>query len=94
MPLCHVSFLGFGHEPAQNHPLKRAKPGNNQGGEEIIQQPPRRKQPRAVDGNQDKGHPVSKAIPTTHQFTEEWAFLLQPLPQQQKGLGLGYRKGD
>lgn len=94
MPLCHVSLPGLGHEPAQNNPLKSTEPGNDHGREKIIQQPPRRKQPWTIDGNQDEGHPVSQAITATHQFPEEWTSFLQPLPQRQKGLGLGYRERD
>jgi len=59
-----VLFVNFLKQPTHQRPLKSSEPGNYNGRNEIIKQPPAFKKPRAVNSGQSERHPESQAVST------------------------------
>ncbi len=63
----------LGHQPVQGGPLEGGEPGDDQGGHEIVQQPPRVEQPRAIDRHEAEGDPVPQAVAATGELPQPCA---------------------
>ena len=82
------------HQPAQGGPLEGREPGDDGGGEEIVEQPPALQKSGLIDRHQDEGHPPAQTIAATEQFAQPDATHLDGFTQGGKKGGFTPGKGQ